>query len=373
MTLFLAISGLILAAIPAAMFMANLPLFQSRFLETDLEPEDQCISVLVPARDEESSIERCVAAALASESVDVQVVILDDHSTDATSQIVQRLQSNDDRVSYLQGKDLPDGWNGKQFACKQLADAALHDQFVFIDADVRLKPHALRELLVRKSTTNVALLSAFPHQETGTILEKWLIPMMHFILLGYLPFQRMRGSDHPSYASGCGQLFLTNRDDYVTAGTHAAIAQSRHDGLKLPRAYRSKGLMTDVIDGTDLAECRMYNSAGQVIRGVMKNADEAIASPRLIVPFSILLFGSSVLPLAMLLVGFKAGEPIVVLIALLGILLGHLPRAIAAVRFRQSWLGVLCHSPATTLFVALQWIALAMSIAGRKVRWRGRS
>ena len=196
--------------------------------------------------------------------------------------------------------------------------------------------------------------------------------MMHYILLGYLPFQRMRDSAHPSYASGCGQLFLTNRSDYITAGTHAAIFQSRHDGLKLPRAYRGKGLMTDVIDGTDMAQCRMYTSAGQVIRGVMKNATEAIASPKLIVPFSILLLGSSVLPLVMFLVGWKAGDPIVASIALIGIVLGHLPRAIAAVRFRQSWVGVLCHAPATLLFVVLQWIAFAMNLAGQQVSWRGR-
>ena len=131
--------------------------------------------------------------------------------------------------------------------------------------------------------------------------------------------------------------------------------------------------MTDVVDGSDLAECRMYHNAGQVIRGVLKNATEAIASPRLILPFSILLLGSTLLPIWCLWVGWQNHDWIIVAIASLSILVGHLPRAIAAVKFRQSWLGVVCHAPATILFVMLQWTAFLMSLTGKQVSWRGRT
>ncbi len=118
------------------------------------------------------------------------------------------IAESDSRVRYVPGAVLPSGWNGKQYACKQLADAASHERLLFLDADVRLQPEALATLLAHQDATDVALLSAFPHQETGTVLEKLIIPMMHFILLGFLPLARMRASTHPAYAAGCGQLFL---------------------------------------------------------------------------------------------------------------------------------------------------------------------
>lgn len=373
MMLILAIAGVLLAALPAVMFAANLPLFllPPKESPSDASPSHP-VSVLIPARDEQDGIEACVRSALASENVDVEVVVLDDHSTDRTGEIVQRIAAADARVRYLPGQTLRSGWNGKQFACFQLASAAAKDRLVFLDADVRLQPAALRRLVDYQQASEVALLSAFPHQETGTILEKWLVPMMHVILLGYLPIRRMRESSDVALAAGCGQLFMTTPEAYRAAGTHEAIRQSRHDGLKLPRAYRSAGLTTDVVDGTDLASCRMYHSARQVVQGLLKNAHEGIANARLIVPFSVLLLGAAVLPLATLLVSIQSGSLLCGLLSLIGVVLGHLPRAIGAVTFRQSFWGVVFHSAATVLFVLLQWLAVWMQATGRSVAWRGR-
>lgn len=371
----LAIASLVSAAIPALMFIANMPLFTWSDAEVSDDRDDAhagAISVLIPARDEAGGIENSVTAALASDHVDVEVVVLDDHSTDETASIVRAMGQADGRVRYLAGRELPDGWNGKQHACWQLADAASHDRMVFLDADVRLAPTALARLIRRQDRTGVALLSAFPHQETGTWLEKWIIPMMHFILLGFLPFGRMRMHNDESLAAGCGQLFMTSKANYRRAGTHRAIQASRHDGVKLPRAYRQADLSTDVMDGSDLAQCRMYVGAAQVIRGVLKNAIEGIAAPRLIVPFTVMLVGGSVLPLVILAVSIATGATAAMWVSVAGVLLGHFPRAYAAVKFRQSILGVLCHAPATATFIVLQWIALANHLLGRQVAWRGR-
>ncbi len=376
----MAIAGLIFACIPLAMFFANMPLFcdaneTSRADGAKDGAKDDSlteVSVLVPARDEAVGIEACIQAAIASEAVSVEIVVLDDHSTDDTAQIVQSLSQKDPRVRLVAGAELPPDWNGKQHACKQLAVAAKYERLVFIDADVRLKPGALAKLVARQDQTDVALLSAFPYQETETILEKCLIPMMHFILLGFLPFRRMRGSNHPAYASGCGQLFMTKQAAYTTAGTHEAIRGSRHDGLKLPKAYRQAGLSTDVIDGSDLADCRMYTSAGEVIRGVLKNASEGIANARLIIPFTVLLLGGTLLPLVAIALAWRADHALALRLAAAALLVGHVPRMLAAVHFRQSWTGVLLHSFATILFVALQWTAFAMSLLGKSVAWRGR-
>jgi hypothetical protein len=372
MILFWSVAGVVLSAIPALLFLRNLPLFCVDMPEPIDASSPPSVSVLIPARDEAAGIRKSVLAALANQGVDVEVVVLDDHSTDATPDIVQELSQQDRRVRYVMGKELPGDWNGKQFACLQLAEAASHQRMVFIDADVHLRKHALSQLIARQDQTEVALLSAFPYQQTSTLLEKWLIPLIHYILLGFLPMARMRSTVDPAFAAGCGQLFVTLKSDYQRAGTHAAIKASRHDGLKLPRVYRTAGLSTDVIDGTDLADCRMYEGAGQVIRGVLKNASEGIANPKLIVIFTILLLGASLLPLLTLILSVLEGETLAIVVSLVGIVLAHVPRFVAAIRFRQAWIGVLFHSVATPMFVALQWVALANHLMGRKVAWRGR-
>ena len=108
------------------------------------------------------------------------------------------------------------------------------------------------------------LVSGIPRQETETLMEKMVIPLIHFILLGFLPLGGLRRSRNPAYAAGCGQLLMARRTGYEAAGGHAAIAASLHDGITLPRAFRTAGLRTDLCDLTEVATCRMYRNAAQV-------------------------------------------------------------------------------------------------------------
>ncbi|MDA8744518.1 glycosyltransferase [Rubripirellula amarantea] len=364
----IAIIALVLSLIAVGNCWANLPQFIVDL--THDESASTSVSVLIPARDEEAGIHASVTAALASENIDVEVIVMDDQSTDRTAEVVKNLVDVDPRVRYAQGKPLPDRWNGKQHACYQLSLLASNDRLVFMDADVRLEPDAIAKLVTYQDTHQAKLLSAFPHQETGTWLEKWIIPMMYYILLCYLPMGRMRRSTSPAFASGCGQLFVTRKSDYELAGTHRAIRGSRHDGIKLPRAYREAGLSTDVIDGTNLAKCRMYRNAREVVRGALKNATEGIASTRLIVPFSVLLIGGSVLPLIVM--SSAALNRPAFLVASAAAFLGHLPRAWVCKNFRQSGWGLVFHSASVLVFVGLQWLALLQSWVGVRVMWRGR-
>ncbi len=386
MMLGLAIGSLLIACLPAIMFAKNISAFlfpiQTRNQDHEVSDHDgttahdshqRGVSVLIPARDEQDGIAASVNAALQNQGISLEVLVLDDHSTDGTAQIVKQIAETDSRVRYLSGEELPEGWNGKQFGCKQLAEAADYPLLVFIDADVRLKSDALQRLADCYAATGVGLLSVFPHQETGTILEKWIIPLMHFVLLGFCPLERMRNDSSPALAAGCGQLFMTEQQAYQTAGTHAAIRGSRHDGVKLPRAYRAAGLMSDVYDGCELADCRMYHSASEVVRGVLKNATEGLADIKLIFPFTILLLGGSVLPVILLVLCVVQGNLVAAAVAATAVIVGHVPRILAAIRLRQSWLGVICHAPATLLFVALQWVALLNHLSGRQVAWRGRT
>ncbi len=248
---------LMLAAMALAMFLINSRLF-GRADAASTVGQLPPVSVLVPARNEASTIETTIKHILASQAVDIELLVLDDHSTDETASIVQRYAHQDERVRLIEGKQLTPGWCGKQYACQQLAEQAQHDELVFLDADVRLTPTAISRAVGTRLRMGVELLSGFPRQLVGSFGEQLLIPLIDYILLCYLPFRRMRRTTEPASSAGCGQFFVTHRDAYSQAGGHAAIRSSLHDGLTLPRAFRSHGLRTDVFDASDIAQVRMY-------------------------------------------------------------------------------------------------------------------
>lgn len=374
----IAVITLLLGVLPLLLYLLNLPLFCIAWQrQAEGKSPANNVSVLIPARDEADGIEQCLQAVLASRGVILEVIVLDDQSRDATADVVRRIAAQDCRVRLETGVELPAGWNGKQHACWRLANLASHRWLVFLDADVRVAPDAIQHLTAYADRNQVALLSAFPHQETGTLLEKMLIPLMHIVLLCYLPLLRMRACTKPAYAAGCGQLFVTQQDVYQRMGTHEAIRHSRHDGIKLPRAYRMAGLSTDVVDGSRLARCRMYRSGQEVVQGLLKNADEGIANAALIVPFSVLLLGSTVVPLVLIAVCWWSSVcdlhgSTTLCFAATAVAAGWTPRIVNAWRLQQSIVGAMLHPIAVLVFVALQWLALGMQHSGHRVRWRGR-
>ncbi|MDA0255317.1 MAG: glycosyltransferase family 2 protein [Planctomycetota bacterium] len=374
--LVLAWTGLILAAIPALLTRANLRLFRPP-PEPPADVAVAKVSVLVPARNEAQAIGRLMDDVLASQGVELELVILDDSSSDATGSIVAARAARDPRVRLVAGRPLPAGWCGKQHACWQLAEAARHDLWVFLDVDVSPAPDAIRRGIAFLEASGADLASGFPRQETGSLLEWLLLPLINFVLLGYLPIARSREVNSPSLAAGCGQFFITRRAAYEQAGGHAVIRASLHDGVKLPRAYRRVGLVTDIFDATPIASCRMYDRSIDVWRGLSKNATEGIGSAATILPFTLLLGGGQILPpllaaygLATGFAGWPVGGGIVAVIAAA---VAYLPRLLDAIRFRQRLSSVVFQPLAVAVFLAIQWIALARKALGLQTRWRGRS
>jgi len=372
----LTVTALLLAAIPALLTLFNLKVFLPA-PEQGGRMNKPAVSVLVPARNEAAAIERCVRAILASRDVDLEVVVLDDASTDGTDAIVRQLAEQDARVRLIRGRPLPSGWCGKQHACAQLAEAAAHDTWVFLDTDVLLSTDAVRRCVAFLDASQASLVSGFPRQMTGSFLEWLLLPLIHFVLLGFLPIARSRMDNSPGLAAGCGQLFITRRGDYLRAGGHTAIRASLHDGIKLPRAFRRAGLRTDIFDATDIASCRMYTRSLDVWKGLSKNATEGIGSPATIVPFTILLAGGQMLPWVLvawgLATGWQGWPAWTVAAALVAAGLSSLPRILEAGRFRQSFLSVLAHPLGVLVFLAIQWVALGRRLLGLQTSWRGRS
>lgn len=332
------------------------------------------VSVLIPARNEALRIGPLLDSVLASDGISCDLCVLDDESQDGTDVIVEQYSKKHANVRLIKGTPVPAGWSGKQFACYQLAQQAKHEELVFLDADVALTPDALRRAILQRRRTQSDLLSGFPRQRVITVGEQLLIPLIHVILLCFLPFALMRWTRMTGAAAGCGQFFLTTKRAYAQSGGHGAIRQSLHDGIMLPRAYRMSGLKTDLFDASDVARCRMYTSFPETWSGLMKNASEGFAKMPLLPVMTVLMLMAFVFPLMFgvaLSLNLISRDFVFPVIA--ACMCSYLPRVLCCLKFDRAWLACALNPVSIILFLVIQWIALIRKSQGKGVQWRQRS
>lgn len=328
------------------------------------------LAILIPARNEAARIEACLNAALKSRGVDFEVIVLDDHSTDATADIVKRRAASDPRLRLVTAPQLPQGWKGKPHACHVLALQTDRPLLLFIDADVTLAPDAAARLA---PPPEISLISGVPQQIVHGVVQTAIVPMINFLIFGYLPVWFMRRWPlQPALTAACGQLIMVRAGDYARAGGHAAVRDTMHDGMKLARHFRRSGLRTDFVQAAQLAECRMYTSARDTWDGFAKNATEGMATVTALPIWTLFLAGGVLCPPLALVFGAwrspAAGLALALAIAALLI-----ARAVQARHCREPALAVLLFPLGVALTLAIQWSALVQGWLGRPVAWRGRT
>ena len=332
------------------------------------------VSILIPARDEAATIEHTVRAALASTGAAIEVLVGDDHSTDATAALVRAIAATDPRLTLVPIPSLPEGWTGKNHACAVLAGRARFEHLLFIDADVTLAPEAAAALAAHATATDAALVSGVPRQRMGTLGERLTVPMIGFLLVGYLPVPMMRSSLRTSLGAACGQLVLVDRAVYAATGGHGAIRGFLHDGVLLARRLRGAGHRTDLVAGHALATCRMYRGWGEAWAGFSKNAHEGMATPRALPVWSLLLFGGHILPvLLLILFGLGLVTPVAAGLALAALLLSLGTRAAITFAMREPAVTIPLHPVAVTVALLIQWNVLLRRKAAGAAVWKGRS
>jgi hypothetical protein len=332
------------------------------------------VSILIPARNEVANIEAAVRAACAQRGADVEVVVLDDGSTDGTADVLRQLASRLPRLRAVQGAPLPPGWSGKAWACWQLASRHVRRRFIlFADADVRLAPDAAARLVAAAGAQDAALVSGVPRQVLGSAGEALVVPLIHLVLLAYLPLALVRRNPRPELVAGCGQLMLADRDAYLAAGGHRAIAATRHDGLQLARRMKAAGFGVGLVDATDLAACRMYQGLRETWRGFARNAYEALGSPGVLAVMTALNLGLFVLPFAGAAWAWASGaDPVArfAWTAAAGLVLAI--RSALKSRFGGPAWMVLATPVAVLLMVGIQLHSFVAHVTDRPVAWRAR-
>ncbi|MBN1240452.1 MAG: glycosyltransferase family 2 protein [Gammaproteobacteria bacterium] len=359
-------AALLLALIPLVLIGWNLVLLR----RLPRRGSAMRVSVLIPARNEAHNIGAAIESVLESSHGDLELLVADDGSTDETAAIVRGYAGRDRRVRLLQPeRHDPTLW-GKPQVLAEIAELAGGDCLLFMDADVRLQPDAVGRIAAALERSGAAMLSGVPRQQLGGLGEKLVVPLIPFILLGFLPLAGMRRSRDARFGVACGQLLAVRRDAYAATGGHRRIADRIHDGMALARSFRQTGRTTDIADFSDLADCRMYRSTREVIAGFAKNAHEGLGSPRGIAPWTLLLIGGQCAWLALLPLAGSGPLPA----AALGLAAAatYAARLLVDLRFRQLTRGTLLHPVGVLMLVMIQWYALARRLTGHPIAWKAR-
>jgi|YNPNPStandDraft_1061719.scaffolds.fasta_scaffold19774_3 chlorobactene glucosyltransferase len=234
-------------------------------------PRQPFLSVLIPARNEEANIGDCLRSLLAQEYPSYEVLVLDDHSTDRTPEIIRSLAAGEERLKLLSGAPLPPDWLGKHWACHQLAQAAQGELLLFTDADTRHHPYTLRDAVAALLAEGADMLTAFPREEIHSWAEVLVVPGFYWSLFSFMPLFLAHHLRWPQLSTAIGQFMLFRRSAFQQIGGYAAIRQQVTDDVALARRIKAAGLRWRLVDGTGRVRCRMYRNVSEVYEGFSKN------------------------------------------------------------------------------------------------------
>lgn len=224
------------------------------------------VRVVLPAKDEAGDLELSATAILDQQGVSLELVLVDDRSTDATPQIADRIAARDPRCRVVHNRELPAGWMGKSHACHRGAAGATADWLLFTDADVRLAPSAVAAAIAYAELERLDLFSLWPRDESAGFWPRLLVPLCGaMIVLWYGAVAARSNAQGDAFANG--QFLLIRRSAYEAAGGHAAVRGRLIEDIPLGRAVAALGLAVGSAPGPELARVRMYRTLGEVVRG----------------------------------------------------------------------------------------------------------
>ncbi|MCQ4119034.1 glycosyltransferase [Rhodococcus tibetensis] len=227
------------------------------------------VTVCIPARNECRRLPALIEDLTGQRGVeDLWVLVFDDASTDDTAAIAEAAVAGDPRFTVVRSSDEPPpGWVGKPAACHRAREhaEALHPDrgglLVFLDADVRLQPGALAAACSALRDTGAGLVCPWPFQESVSIAEIAVQPLLAWSWAASLPVRLANRSLRPSMAVACGQFMVFDSAAYHRVGGHGAVVNSLTEDLDIARLLRRRGVSTHVVAAGGVATCRMYEDA----------------------------------------------------------------------------------------------------------------
>lgn len=351
-----------------------------RDVPSQVAPDAPLVSVIVPARNERRNIETCIRSVLAGRYEHLELVVVDDRSTDGTADVATALSRNDARVRLVANPELPDGWFGKPWACATGAESAHGEIFCFTDADARHGPDLIARAVNAMDAGKLDMLSVAGRQELGGFWERVIQPQI-FWMLGsrYGGTESVNRSPRVADKIANGQCIFVRRAAYESIGGHGAVRHQVAEDVALAQRLFASGKRTELILGDQELTTRMYTSLGEIMAGWRKNVfvggKEAMPWGKLgqaMFPIVLLSFPLlTLLPLFVFVAAMVAGgAPWLSLAA--GIALAAQVVTWAAV---HAWMrGSIVYAPLFPLGAAVVVVIIVQSmLRGKRVEWKGRS
>lgn len=333
------------------------------------------VSIMVPARNEAENIKMCVTSLLKQDYANIEILVLDDNSTDDTSLIVKKIAEKDSRVKLITGKPLKDGWIGKSYACHQLAKHARGRYFLFTDADTLHFKNAVSSTIGCLIKNKLDALSAIPKQIMVGIHERLVVTWVHFGILSLLPLILIKKSKYPLFCTANGQCMLFKREVYRKIGGHKSIKTKILEDIHISKQVKRHGYRFMLFDGSKNIYCRMYRNFRGLIKGFSKFMfaafDFKVFNIAVVILFIsvIFLFPFIFLPLGILL--FNWPYPIVNLI-IIQIFIVLTMRIILAIRLNNRILDTFLH-PVSMVYIILLCInSVLQTKFGEGAYWKDR-
>jgi chlorobactene glucosyltransferase len=344
------------------------------------EADAPLVSVIVPARNEARNIESCMRSILGASWPKLELIVVNDHSTDETGVIARGVAATDARVTVVDNPDLPSGWFGKQWACQNGARIARGSFMAFTDADTRHGPELLSRSMNAMRERRADLFTVAGVQVMDTFWERLLQPQVFGMLLArFGGTERVSRSTNPLAKIANGQFILVRRDVYDLAGGHEAVRAHVAEDLRLAQEWTRRGYSVQMVAALDDMSTRMYEGFGEIWRGWGKNVwaagrDTTPGGPAVRAVLRVL---APLIPL------WEIAPAVAIVLALAGVL----PAAVVAWGAVSYAIGTLFWIVLRKAFRAPVWYALLHPLAagivaailaraawrGSRVEWKGRA
>jgi glycosyltransferase involved in cell wall biosynthesis len=260
----------IVAIWPIRLIVLSIILRRIEILTSDspryLHPDPPLVSAVLPARDEEAYLAECLESICRQSYPRLEILVVDDRSTDRTAEIARELASQDPRIRVLTIHQLPAGWTGKTHALHHAATQAQGQWLWFMDADTVHTPECLSILMDHARVHQAALVSLLPQLRCESFWEQVVQPLGGITLMQSFPLHRVN-NDRSPLAFANGQFILIKRTAYDAAGGHEAVRDRFVEDIALASRVKARGMPIRVALTRGLVFCRMYASFGQLIRG----------------------------------------------------------------------------------------------------------
>jgi len=368
---------LILATVSFLITISNLRFLESlnsSFNTYYGKPLKFSVSILVPARNEELRIKQCLEALMAQTDNSIEIIVLDDRSTDDTSNIIQKIIKADIRAKMISGSNLPDGWVGKNWACHQLAKAAKGDYLLFIDADTILSEGTVSVAVMESLARKIDLLTVMPKRIASCIAEQLMFPFIDWASFCWIPMKAAHKSHNPHLSATFGQFMLFKREAYDSIGGHESIRGNPFDDFELGRMTKRQGLKWMLFEGASYVKVLPYKGNIDAFKGISRSIFPAVDyRVSVLALLSVVVLTLGFLPPLTVAINYIGSDQrtIILIIALASIILIIIPWYIICRKFNHSLITIPFYPFSIALMVIIGIHSLTTYGFGVTL-WKGR-